>query len=54
MNIFLKHVCVARLRTHIVRGRPTPKREIGRFRNGLVRELKVNEKKLLRQSKALK
>ena len=53
MNIFLKHVCcvTARLHTnaHIVCGRPTPKREIRRFQNGL-----VNERKLLRQSKALK
>ena len=43
MNIFLKHVCcvTARLHTnaHIVRGRPTPKKEIRRFWNGLVREL---------------
>ena len=58
MNIFLKHVCcvTARLHTntHIVRGRPTPKKEIRRFRNGLVRELKVNERKLIRPSKALK
>ena len=58
MNIFLKHVCcvTARLHTnaHIVCGRPTPKKEIRRFQNGLVRELKVNERKLLRESKALK
>ena len=39
--------------THTVRGRPTPKKEIRRFRNRLVRERKVNERKLLRQSKAL-
>ena len=37
--------------THTVRGRPTPKKEMRRFRNGLVRELKVYERKLLRQSK---
>ena len=37
--------------THTVRGRTTAKKEIRRFRNGLVRELKVNERKLLRQSK---
>ena len=37
--------------THTVRGRPTPKKEIRRFRNGLVRKLKVYERKLLRQSK---
>ena len=53
MNIFLKHVCcvTARLHTnaHIVCGSPTPKKEIRRFQNGL-----VNERKLLRQSKALK
>ena len=37
---------MARLRTnkHTVRGRSTPKKEIRGFRNGLVRELKVNEK----------
>ena len=40
--------------THTVRGRLTPKKEIRRFRNGLVRERKVNERKLLRQSKTLK
>ena len=39
--------------THTVRGRPTAKKEIRRFQNGLVRELKVNERKLLRQSKTL-
>ena len=36
---------------HTVRGRPSPKKEIRRFQNGLVCELKVNERKLLRQSK---
>ena len=39
--------------THAVRGRPTAKKEIRRFRKGLVRELKVNERKLLGQSKTL-
>ena len=42
--------------THTVGGRPTAKKEIRRFRNdrnGLVRERKVNERKLLRQSKTL-
>ena len=39
--------------THTVRGRPTAKKEIRRFQNGLVRERKVNERKLLRQSKTL-
>ena len=39
--------------THTVRGRPAVKKEIRRFRNGLVRERKVNERKLLRQSKTL-
>ena len=39
--------------THTVRGRPTPKNEIRRFPNGLVCELKVNERKLLRKSKTL-
>ena len=39
--------------THTVRSRPTAKREIRRFRNRLVRERKVNERKLLRQSKTL-
>ena len=38
---------------HTVRGRPSAKKEIRRFRNGLVRERKVNERKLLRQSKTL-
>ena len=37
--------------THTFRGRPTAKKEIRRFQNGLVRERKVNERKLLRQSK---
>ena len=45
MNIFLKHVCcvTARLHTnaHIVRGRPTPKKEIRRFWNGLAHERKL-------------
>ena len=39
--------------SHTVRGRPTAKKEIRRFQNGLVRERKVNERKLLRQSKTL-
>ena len=39
--------------THTVRSRPTPKNEIRHFRNGLVRELKVDERKLLRHSKRL-
>ena len=42
--------------TQTVRSRPTAKKEIRRFRNdrnGLVRERKVNERKLLRQSKTL-
>ena len=39
--------------TQTVRGRPTPKKEIRRFWNGLVRRLKVNKRKLLRQSKTL-
>ena len=40
--------------THTVRGSPTAKKEIRRFQNGLVRELKVTEeRKLLRQSKTL-
>ena len=39
--------------THTVRGRPTAKKEIRRFRNGLVCERKVNERKLLRRSKTL-
>ena len=37
--------------THTVR--PRAKKEIRRFQNGLVRECKVNERKLLRQSKTL-
>ena len=47
---------MARLHTnnHTVRGRSTPKKKLRGFRNGLVRELKVNEKLLLRQSKTLK
>ena len=39
--------------TLTVRRRPTQKKEIGRFWNGLVCELKVNERKLFRQSKSL-
>ena len=39
--------------SHTVRSRPTTKKEIRRFQNGLVRERKVNETKLLRQSKTL-
>ena len=39
--------------SHTVRSRPTAKKEIRRFQNGLVRERKVNERKLLRQSKTL-
>ena len=39
--------------TQTVRGRPTAKKEIRCFQNGLVRELKVNKRKLLRQSKTL-
>ena len=39
--------------THTVRGKPIARKEIRRFRNGLFRELKVNERKLLRQSKTL-
>ena len=38
---------------HTVRGRPTAKKEIRRFQNGLVREPKVNERKLLREWKTL-
>ena len=37
--------------THTVRH--TAKKEIRRFQNGLVRECKLNERKLLRQSKTL-
>ena len=40
--------------TQIVCGRPTTKKKISRFRNRLVRELKVKERKLLRQSKTLR
>ena len=39
--------------THTVCVRPAAKKEIRRFQNGLVRERKVNERKLLRQSKTL-
>ena len=39
--------------THSVRGRTTAKKEIRSFQNWLVRELKVNEGKLLRQSDIL-
>ena len=39
--------------THTVRFRPTPKKEIRRYRNGLLRGLRVNERKLLRQSNTL-
>ena len=58
VNILLKYVCcviwaTSRKNTHTVRSRPTTKREIRRFRNGLVGELKVHERKLLRQSKTL-
>ena len=35
--------------THTVRGRPKAKKEIRRFQNGLVREPKINERKLLRE-----
>ena len=53
VNILLKYVCcviwaTSRKNTHTVRSRPTTKREIRRFRNGLVGELKVHERKLLR------
>ena len=53
VNIFggismLCYMATSRTNTHTVRGRPTPKNKIGPFRNGLVRKLKVNEKKLLR------
>ena len=39
--------------THTVGGRPAAKKEIRGFQNGLVRERKVNEWRLLRQSKTL-
>lgn len=48
--MLLKYVsCVAtsHKNTPTVRNKPTPKNE-RRFRNGLVRGLKVNERKLLR------
>ena len=46
-------VATSHTNTQTVRGRPTPKKEIRRFWNGLVRRLKVNKRKLLRQSKTL-
>ena len=49
----LRYMAPSRTNTHTVRGRPTAKEEIRRFQNGQVRELKVNERKLLRQSKTL-
>ena len=58
VNVLLKYVCCVTWRlchtnTHTVHGRHTPKKKMRRFRNGLVRELKVNERKFLRQSKTL-
>ena len=47
------YMATSHTNTHTVRGRPTLKKEIRRFRNELIRELKVNERKLLRQSKTL-
>ena len=49
----LCYMATSHTNTHTVRGRPTPKNEIRCSRNGLVRELKVDERKLLRQSKTL-
>ena len=46
-------IATSHTNTHTVRSRPTPKNEIRHFRNGLVRELKVDERKLLRHSKRL-
>ena len=49
----LRYMAPSHTNTHTVRGRPTAKEEIRRFQNGQIRELKVNERKLLRQSKTL-
>ena len=49
----LSCIATSHTNTHTVRSRPTPKNEIRHFRNGLVRELKVDERKLLRHSKRL-
>ena len=45
----LCYMATSNTNTHTVRGRPTPKNEIRRFPNGLVCELKVNERKSLRK-----
>ena len=47
----LCYMATSHTNTHTVRSRPSPKKEIRRFQNGLVQELKVNKRKLLRQSK---
>ena len=54
----MKYVCCVIWRLHIqihtlLAVGPHQKKEIIRFRNGLVRELKVNKRELLRQSKTL-
>ena len=47
------YIATSHTNTHTVHERPTPKNEIRCFQNGLVCELKVVERKLLRQSKTL-
>ena len=49
----LCYMATSHTNIHTVRGRLVPKKEIRCFRDGLVRELKVNERKLLKQSKTL-
>ena len=46
-------VCYRGLNVHTVRGRPTLKYNIECFHNGLVRELKVKQRKLSRHSKTM-
>ena len=48
MSDLLCYMATSHTNTHTVCSRPTPKKEIRHFLNGLVRELKVNERKLLR------
>ena len=47
----LCYMATSRTDTHTVRSRPSPKKERRRLQNRLLQELKVNERKLLRQSK---
>ena len=53
VNILLKYFCCVVWRLHAVRNRSTPKNEIRHLRNGLVCELNVDERKLMRQAKTL-